>query len=73
MENNFDKRNFLNWYCCYATPEEIAKAGQTNKAAINRLVNEYSYEIERINMTKNLFDLPLPKGIMPEFLPLDCL
>jgi hypothetical protein len=74
MESNLDKRNFLNWYCCYATQEEIEKAGRTNKAAINRLVNEYSYEIEKINTTKGLFDsLPLPKGIMPEFLPLDCL
>jgi hypothetical protein len=74
MENNFDKRNFLNWYCCYATPKEIEKAERTNKTAINRLVNEYSYEIEKIKMTKSLFDsLPLPKGVMPEFLPLDCL
>ncbi len=74
MENNLNKRNFLNWYCCYATSEEIEKAERTNKAAINRLVNEYSYEIEKINTTKCFFDsLPLPKGILPEFLPLDCL
>ncbi len=74
MENNLNKRNFLNWYCCYATPEEIEKAEQTNKAAIHRLVNEYSYEIEKINTTKCFFDSsPLPKGILPEFLPLDCL
>ncbi|MGR3175264.1 MAG: hypothetical protein ACUZ8N_11800 [Candidatus Scalindua sp.] len=74
MENNFDKKNFLNWYCCYATPEEIEKAERTNKAAINRLVNEYSYELEKINTTKSLFgSLLLPKGVMPEFLLIDCL
>jgi len=76
MEKNLNKRNFLNWYCCYATPEEIEKAERTNKAALNRLVNEYSYEVEKIKTIKRLYDslsLSLPKGILPEFLPLDCL
>ncbi len=74
MENNLDKKNFLNWYCWYATEEDIEKAERTNKAAINRLVNEYSYEIEKIKMTKCFFDsLPLPKGILPELNPLVCL
>jgi len=31
MENNLDKSNFLNWYCWYATQEEIEKAEQTNR------------------------------------------
>ena len=71
MENNMDKRNFLNWYCRYATPQEIGKAERTNKAAINRLVNEYSYEIEKINTTRRLYDsLSLPKGVLPELQPL---
>ena len=76
METDLNKRNFLNWYCCYATPEEIEKAERTNKAALNRLVNEYSYEVEKIKAIKRLYDslsLPLPKGILPEFLPMDCL
>ncbi len=71
MENNLDKRNFLNWYCWYATQEEIEKAKQTNRGTINRLINEYSYEIEKINTSKRFYDCPpLPKGILPEFNPL---
>lgn len=70
MERNLEKRNFLNWYCWYATPEEIKKAERTNKAAIDRLINEYSYEIEKIKKTKRFYDsLSLPKGIIPEFHP----
>jgi hypothetical protein len=73
MENNLDKRNFINWYCWYATREEIEKAKQTNSGTINRLMNEYSYEIEKINASKRFYDcLPLPKGIMQEFYPLVC-
>ena len=73
MENSLDKRNFLNWYCWYATPEEIEKAEQTNKVVINRLINEYSYEIEKIKAVKRFYDcLSLPKGIIQEFYPLDC-
>ena len=68
MENNLDKRNFLNWYCWYATKEEIEKAQQTNRGTINRLINEYSYEIEQIKTAKRFYNsLPLPKGILPEF------
>ncbi len=71
MENNLDKRNFLNWYCRYATQEEIEKAKQTNKVAINRLINVYSYEIEKIKTIKRFYDnLSLPKGILPEINPL---
>ncbi len=73
MENNLDKRNFLNWYCWYATQDEIEKAKQTNKRTIYRLINEYSYEIEQIKTAKRFYDsLPLPKGIIQEFYPLNC-
>jgi hypothetical protein len=73
MENYLDKRNFLNWYCRYATPKEIEKAEQNNKKTINRLINEYSCEIEKINATRRYYDcLSLPKGIMQELYPLDC-
>ena len=73
MENNLDKRNFLNWYCWYATQEEIENAKQTNRGAINRLINEYSYEIEQIKTAIRFYNsLPLPKGIIPDFHPLNC-
>ncbi len=73
MENYLDKRNFLNWYCRYATPEEIEMAEQNNKKTINRLINEYSCEIEKINATKRIYGcLSLPKGIIQEIYPLDC-
>ncbi len=71
MENYLDKRNFLNWYCQYATPKEIEKAAQNNKKTINRLINKYSYEIEKITATKRIYDcLSLPKGIIQEIYPL---
>ncbi|MBT5307183.1 MAG: hypothetical protein HN862_17895 [Candidatus Scalindua sp.] len=73
MENNLDKRNFINWYCWYATSEEIKKAEQTNKAAINRLVNEHSYEVEKINTAKRYYDnSSLPEGVLPEFHSFGC-
>lgn len=73
MENYLDKRNFLNWYCRYATPNDIEKAEQNNKNTINRLINEYSCEIEKINARKRYFNyLPLPQGIIQELYPLDC-
>ncbi len=74
MENYLNKRNFLNWYCRYATQKEIEKAEQNNKQTIDRLVNEFSCEIEKINATKRFYDcLSLPKGILPEYNPLGCL
>jgi len=73
MENNQDKRNFLNWYCWYATQDEIEKAKQTNRGTINRLMNKYSYEIEKIKASKRYYGcLPLPKDIIQEFHPLNC-
>jgi len=54
MEKEMEKRNFLNWYCLYATTEEIEKAKSINKEALERLINEYSFEVERINMSRNL-------------------
>ena len=72
MENYLDKRNFLNWYCWYATQEEIEKAKQTSNGTINRLINEYSYEIEKLKTAKRFYDsLSLPKGIIQEHHPLN--
>jgi hypothetical protein len=52
MKNNIDRKNFLTWYCLHATPEDIKRAEQTNKETINRLINEYSYELEMIKTTE---------------------
>ncbi len=49
MEKEMERKNFLNWYCLYATIEEIKKAKKINKNALERLINEYSDEIEKIN------------------------
>ncbi len=49
-----EKQNFLNWYCMYATSDDIRTAKTSNNPVIDRLLNEYSYEIERINMSRNL-------------------
>jgi len=72
MENNLDKSNFLNWYCWYATQEEIEKAKQNSGGVINRLMSEYSCEIEKIKTAKCFYDcVPIPKGIIEEFHPLN--
>ena len=72
MENNLDKSNFLNWYCWYATQEEIENAKQNNNGVINRLMSEYSCEIEKIKAMKRFYDcVPIPKGIIQEFHPLN--
>ncbi|MBO1225342.1 MAG: hypothetical protein JYX80_13050 [Candidatus Scalindua sediminis] len=55
MEKEMEKRNFLNWYCLYATTEEIEKAKRINKEALERLINEYSDEIEKINKSRRLY------------------
>ncbi|ODS32461.1 MAG: histidine kinase [Candidatus Scalindua rubra] len=55
-EKEFEKRNFVNWYCLYATPKEIENAKRTNKTEMDRLINEYSYEIEMINLSRGLYE-----------------
>jgi hypothetical protein len=53
-DKDIEKQNFLSWYCMYATSDDIRMAKTSNSPAIERLRNEYSYEIERINMSRNL-------------------
>ncbi len=55
MEKEMERKNFLNWYCLYATTEEIEKAKMINKKARERLINEYSDEIEKINKSRRLY------------------
>ena len=55
-DKDIEKQNFLSWYCMYATSDEIRMAKISNNSTINRLLSEYSYEIERINMSKNLHE-----------------
>ncbi|MFQ5964862.1 MAG: hypothetical protein ACE5KZ_11335 [Candidatus Scalinduaceae bacterium] len=58
-EKEFERRNFLDWYCRYATQEEIKKAKKINKKAIERLIAEYEDEIEKINKSKHIYELVL--------------
>ncbi len=55
-DKDIEKQNFLSWYCIYATSDDIRKAKTSNNPVIDRLLNEYSYEIERINMSRNLHE-----------------
>lgn len=55
-DRDIEKQNFLSWYCMYATSDDIRTARNSNNPAIDRLLNEYSYEIERINMSRNLHE-----------------
>jgi hypothetical protein len=53
-DKEIEKQNFLSWYCMYATSDDIRMARTSSNPVIDRLLNEYSYEIERINMSRNL-------------------
>ncbi len=55
-DKEIERQNFLSWYSMYATAEDIEKAKMINKSAVDRLFNEYSYEIERLNMSRNLHE-----------------
>jgi len=55
-DKEIEKQNFLSWYGMYATVEDIEKAKMVNKPAVERLFDEYSYEIERLNMSRNLHE-----------------
>ncbi len=55
-DKDIEKQNFLSWYCMYATSDDIRIAKTSNNPAIDRLLNEYSYEIERINVSRNLHE-----------------
>ena len=55
-DKDIEKMNFLSWYCMYATADDIEKAKAINKPAIDRLINEHSYEIERMNISRILHE-----------------
>ncbi len=55
-DKDIEKQNFLSWYCMYATSDDIEKAKAINGPAVDRLINEYSYEIERMNISRNLHE-----------------
>lgn len=57
MEKEMEKRNFLNWYCWYASTEEIENARRRNKEAMDRLISEYSDEIERTQKLRRLYQI----------------
>ncbi len=52
-DKEIERQNFLSWYGMYATVEEIENAETINKPSVDRLFNEYSYEIERLNMSRS--------------------
>ncbi len=55
-DRDIEKQNFLSWYGMYATSDDIRMARTSNNPVIDRLLNEYSYEIERISMSRNLHE-----------------
>ncbi len=55
-DKEIEKQNFLCWYSMYATEDDIEKANAINKPAMDRLINEYSYDIERMHISRNLHE-----------------
>lgn len=51
-----EKKNFVLWYGMYATEKELEMARATNKDTLDRLLREYSDEIDRIDRTKRLYE-----------------
>ncbi len=73
-EKDQEKRNFLNWYFRYATQEEIDKARMDKNATMERLINEYSVEIEKVNRFRPMYEfVSQPKGVLQQFDLVDCL
>jgi hypothetical protein len=73
-EKDLEKRNFLNWYFRYASQEEIEKARMNKNATMERLLNEYSVEIEKVNRSRSMYEfISQPKGVLQEFDLVDCL
>ncbi len=55
-DKEIEKQNFICWYSMYATENDIEKANATNKPAMDRLINEYSYDIERMHISRSLHE-----------------
>jgi len=55
-DKEIERQNFLSWYSMYATVDDIERAKMVNKPALDRLFNEYAYEIERLDLSKNLHE-----------------
>ncbi len=55
-DKEIEKQNFLCWYSMYATVDDIEKANAINKPAMDRLINEYSHDIERMHITRSLHE-----------------
>jgi hypothetical protein len=51
-----EKRNFIRWYR-NVTPEEIKKVKGEGKKILERLLSEYTDEIEMINKSKHNINL----------------
>lgn len=55
-DKEIEKHNFLCWYCMYATEDDIEKAKAINQPAMDRLINEYSHDIERMHISRHLHE-----------------
>lgn len=55
-DKEIEKQNFLCWYSMYATTDDIEKANSINKPEMDRLISEYSHEIERMHISRSLHE-----------------
>ncbi len=55
-DKEIEKHNFLCWYSMYATEDDIEKANAINKPAMDRLISEYSHDIEEIHISRGLHE-----------------
>ena len=55
-DKEIEKHNFLYWYSMYATEADIEKANAINKPAMDRLISEYSHDIERMHISRSLHE-----------------
>ncbi|MBZ0107204.1 MAG: hypothetical protein K8F52_00930 [Candidatus Scalindua rubra] len=55
-DKEIEKQNFLCWYSMYATTDDIEKANAINKPAMDRLLSQYSQDIEMMHISRNLHE-----------------
>ncbi|MDN3514851.1 MAG: hypothetical protein NG747_10670 [Candidatus Brocadia sp.] len=55
-QKEIEKQNFILWYSLYATEKELEMARTHNRKILDRLLQEYAEEVEKVNRTRYLYE-----------------
>jgi hypothetical protein len=56
VQKEMEKQNFILWYSLYATEKELEMARSHNREILDRLLREYSEDVDRIEKTRRFYD-----------------